>query len=80
MRHAKTLTTGGGPGDRQQEDEANWLAGCLLLPRDALVLIRQRRLDLAQAAREYGTSMDMLNYRINVTGVDYQFKRRALTG
>lgn len=62
---------------RQQEDEANWLAGCLLLPRDALVLIRRQRLDLTAAARKYGTSMDMLRYRINVTGVDYQFKRRS---
>lgn len=60
---------------RQQEDEANWLAGCLLLPREALVLIRRQRLDLAVAARKYGTSMDMLRYRINVTGVDYQFRR-----
>lgn len=60
---------------RQQEDEANWLAGCLLLPREALVLIRRQRLDLINAARKYGTSMDMLKYRINVTGVDYQFKR-----
>ena len=62
---------------RQQEDEANWLAGCLLLPREALVLIRRQRLDLAVAARKYGTSMDMLRYRINVTGVDYQFKKRT---
>lgn len=63
--------------NKDQEDEANWLAGCLLLPRDAVVLIRRQRLDLAVAAKKYGTSVDMLNYRINVTGVDYQFKRRA---
>lgn len=60
---------------RQQEDEANWLAGCLLLPREALVLIRRQRLDLVNAARKYGTSMAMLKYRISVTGIDYQFKR-----
>ena len=63
---------------RQQEDEANWLAGCLLLPRDALVIIRRQRLDLPTAAKKYGTSMDMLKYRINVSGVDYQFKRKPL--
>jgi Zn-dependent peptidase ImmA (M78 family) len=62
---------------RQQEDEANWLAGCLLLPREALILIRKERLDLSVAARKYGTSLAMLNYRINVTGVDYQLQRRA---
>lgn len=64
--------------DKQQEDEANWLAGCLLLPREALVQIRFRGLDLETAARKYGTSVDMLRYRINVTGIDYQFKRRPV--
>ena len=62
---------------RQQEDEANWLAGCLLLPREAIVLIRRQGMDPAVAARKYGTSMDMLRYRINVTGVDHQLARQA---
>jgi len=65
--------------DRNQEDEANWLAGCLLLPRDAVVFIRRRRLELTAAAQKYGTSMEMLNYRIRVTGVDYQFKKALST-
>lgn len=60
--------------DRQQEDEANWLAGSLLLPRDALMWIRKQRLDLHAAAREYGVSVQMLQYRLNVTGVDYQLR------
>jgi IrrE N-terminal-like domain len=64
--------------NRQQEDEANWLAGCLLLPRDTLVLIRRQLLDLGTAARTYGTSLDMLNYRMNVTGIEYQFTRTTL--
>ena len=29
--------------DRKQEDEANWLAGCLLLPRATLIRSRQLR-------------------------------------
>jgi len=61
--------------DRRREDEANWLAGCLLLPRDALMLIRRQQLDLSTAAEMYGTSRDMLTYRLNVTGVDHQVKR-----
>jgi Zn-dependent peptidase ImmA (M78 family) len=67
--------------DRQQEDEANWLAGCLLLPRPALLWLRKRRLSLADATLHFGVSMDMLQYRLRVTGVDHQFKRTvALTG
>ena len=66
--------------DRQQEDEANWLAGCLLLPRDALLWIKQQGLDLRTAARQYGVSVTMLQYRLNVTGVEYQHQRtRAWT-
>ena len=62
--------------DRQQEDEANWLAGSLLLPRDALMWIRKQRFDLQVAAREYGVSVQMVQYRLNVTGVDYQLRGR----
>lgn len=61
--------------DRKQEEEARWLAGCLLLPRDALVQIRLHRMNLKVAARKYGVSSDMLRYRLNVTGIDNQFNR-----
>ena len=36
--------------NKEQEDEASWLAGCLLLPRDALFSIRRRRLSDEEAA------------------------------
>jgi len=62
--------------DKEQEEEANWLAGCLLLPRDALLSMRQRTgADLRLGAREYGVSEAMLQYRLNVTGVEYQMRR-----
>lgn len=66
--------------DRKQEEEANWLAGCLLLPRDALMLIRRERMDLKIAAKRYGVSPEMLQYRMNVTGVDYQLGRARRKG
>jgi hypothetical protein len=59
--------------DKQQEEEADWLSGCLLLPRDALTTIRRRRLDHADAAAQYGVSMKMLTYRMAMTGVTRQF-------
>jgi hypothetical protein len=58
--------------DRQQEDEANWLTGCLLLPRDALLDTRRRGLSVAEIAEHYFVSADMVAYRLNVTGVEYQ--------
>lgn len=59
--------------DKKQEQEADWLAACLLLPRPALVSIRRANHDLANAASLYGVSQAMLNYRLAVTGVNAQF-------
>lgn len=59
--------------DKVQEEEADWLSGCLLLPREALVTIRSRGLDDSAAANEYGVSIQMLNYRMARTGVTRQF-------
>lgn len=53
---------------KRQEDEAHWLAGCLLLPREALRAISKEMSDLKTAARRYGVSPAMLRYRMNVTG------------
>jgi len=59
--------------DKQEEEEADWLSGCLLLPREALILIRHKRLDDADAAAEYCVSAKMLSYRMAMTGVNRQF-------
>lgn len=66
------------PGNfsQEQEDEADWLAGTLLLPRPALLSIRQRRLTDDQACGEYMVSREMLTWRIRMTGVDNQLARR----
>jgi uncharacterized protein DUF955 len=59
----------------KQEDEANWFAGCLLLPRVALERIHQQGLELKLEARRYGVSLAMLQYRLKVAGVERQFGR-----
>ncbi len=61
--------------DPQQEDEAGWLAGCLLLPRPALLLIARDGGASSDAAKRYGVSVDMLTYRLRVTGVELQVRR-----
>ncbi len=52
--------------NKQQEEEAKWLSGCLLLPREALLLIRRQGLDPEEAARLYGVSAQMLTFRQRV--------------
>ena len=61
--------------NEEQEQEANWLAGCLLLPREALVLIRRKGMADEDACLQYGVSAAMLRFRFNVTGVDVQLLR-----
>ena len=61
--------------NKEQEDEANWLAGCILLPRDALLRVRRIGLTDDQICVGYGVSPAMLRFRINATGVDAQVRR-----
>ncbi len=59
--------------DKKQENEADWLSGCLLLPREALTRIQN--LAESDAAIMYGVSLTMLRYRMNITGVRRQFRK-----
>lgn len=60
--------------DKNQEEEADWLCGCLLLPRDAAIKVKRNKLDDQKAAELYGISKEMLKYRMNVTGTNKLFK------
>lgn len=62
--------------DADQEGQANWLAGCLLLPRDALVHIKSVRLSDDEAAAQYQVSTRLLTYRLDMTGVTRQSQGR----
>ena len=61
--------------DKNNEEEANWLAAALLLPREALLHIRRRGMTNEEAANAFGCSVQMFTFRINTTGVDLQLRR-----
>jgi len=61
--------------NQSQEEEANWLAGCLLLPREVLLHIKKSGLGDGLACHQYGVSQKMLTYRMNVSGVSLQVRR-----
>lgn len=61
--------------DQKQEDEASWLGACLLLPREALLHIKLGALTSDRVCALYSVSPQLLQYRINVTGVKYQVGR-----
>ncbi|MCU1685391.1 MAG: hypothetical protein JWQ81_6130 [Amycolatopsis sp.] len=50
------------------EDEANYLAGALLIPAKAAWGLAKRRKSFDQAAVDYGCSVEMVRWRVNVTG------------
>jgi len=60
---------------RKDEEEADWLSGCLLLPRPALLHIKRHMRDEEVAAETYMVSRAMLKYRLDVSGVNYQLRK-----
>ena len=60
----------------EQEDEANWLSGALLLPREALLQARAEKMNDSQICAKYGASSDMCVWRLRMTGVDVQMRRK----
>jgi Zn-dependent peptidase ImmA (M78 family) len=59
----------------EQEQEADWHAGALLLPRESLVAMRARNGTAAEIANHYGVSEALCEWRLRMTGVDVQLAR-----
>lgn len=53
--------------DQVMEDQAQWMAGALLIHEVGLVTALRRGKDVGDIARRYGTSEDMVTWRINMT-------------
>lgn len=54
------------------EEEADWLAGCILAPREGLLQHSRSGLNAAQVANHYGVSQQLANWRIGKTGIRRQ--------
>lgn len=61
--------------DADAEDEANFLAGVLLVPEDVAIAVVRRGLSLQVAADEYGVSVPLMRWRINATGARVRVAR-----
>lgn len=59
----------------EQEQEADWYAGALLVPRSALMHHRARGNSLPEIAMHYGVSEALCEWRLRMTGVDLQLRR-----
>lgn len=62
--------------DSKQEEEANWLAGAVLAPRDGLIELKARPMTSEAIAETYGISKSLVDYRLRMTGVESQLRAR----
>jgi Zn-dependent peptidase ImmA (M78 family) len=62
---------------KESEEEAEWLGGCLQLPRVALEWSARHRMSHQQIANLFGASLEMVQYRWNKTGMERQFRRKT---
>lgn len=62
--------------DQEIEDEASWLAGTLLVPDEAAVMIVRKGLSIDEAATMFGTSLSMMKFRINMSGAHQRVERQ----
>ena len=62
--------------DKLQEAEADWLAGVLLVPRNALLDMLLRNRSIEGTASHFNVSTKMIKWRCRMTGIDKQLSRR----
>lgn len=65
--------------NQEQEEEAGWLMGCLLLPRVALAHAMSNGVDDKEICQQYAVSPSLLEFRTRLTGVEAQLRRRTRT-
>lgn len=58
-----------------EEEEASWLSGALLVPRDGLMQAYRQQRDESCLAEHFGVSLQLLKWRLNATGVAVQARR-----
>ena len=58
------------------EEEADWLAGCILAPREGLLFHCRNGMSPNDVAVHYGISSQLANWRIGKTGIKRQLKVR----
>jgi len=62
--------------NKSQEDEANWLGGCLQMPRVGLVWARSKGMSIDEMAEHFKASRAMVTFRVNKEGINRQFGYR----
>ena len=61
--------------NKEQEDEAAWLAGCLLVPAEGLFDAYRQTPTPRLLAEQFGVSVPLLEWRLRMTGVQRRLGR-----
>ena len=61
--------------DTEQEEEADWLGGALLLPRDGLLSVYRRYSSSEVIGQHFGVSTKFVDWRLRMTGILLQATR-----
>lgn len=61
----------------EQEEEADWLAGCLLVPAEGLIQTYRRSRSIPLLADHFGVSQDLITWRVRMTGARKRVLPRA---
>lgn len=62
---------------QEQEDEAAWLSGALLISADVALAIARKEVSVEEAASFYGVSTELMRYRLNASGAYIRARREA---
>ena len=65
--------------DKEQEQEADWLGGCLLVPREGLLRMCLRLRSHVALAEHFRVSEQLMAWRLRMTGVEKQVRRSFST-
>jgi Zn-dependent peptidase ImmA (M78 family) len=63
--------------DQGIEDEATWLAGCLLVTERSALMVARGYWTIPEAAERLGVSEAMIRFRLNATGATTRVRRAA---
>jgi len=61
--------------NEELENEANWLAGALLISEEAALQIARNDISIEYVSAKYGVSQKMVQFRLNVTGAYKRIRR-----
>lgn len=62
--------------EKADEEEADWLAGAMLVPRDGLLSLMKAGLAVQQIAQTFAVSSELTEWRVRMTGIKKQLRMR----